>query len=242
MSRQLEQQPRYRELAAILAREVRSLYRPGDLLPGETQLAARFAVNRHTIRRAVDELVALGMLSRHQGRGTQVVDQRLDYAVQAGSRVSRNLAELGLKSAAECLDQQPLAAPDEIAACFGVLADGPLLCVTTLRSVQDTPSILLRHWFDPTRVPDWTEHYRGGSTRALLEERYGLRLRRRHVRIQAAAADSHDAYHLQCAKGAPLLQLISENVDPAGRLVEVSVSRARGDRLTYHFDFDEEQP
>ena len=105
MSRQLIQhhrqeasEPRYRQLATILAQEIRSNHSAGDQLPSEQALAKRFEVNRHTVRRALDELVAAGMVTRHQGWGTQVVDRRLDYMVSAGSKVTHNLAELGLNT------------------------------------------------------------------------------------------------------------------------------------------------
>ena len=45
---------RYQEIAAKLEQELRQHYRCGDYLPAEQQLAARFEVNRHTLRRAID--------------------------------------------------------------------------------------------------------------------------------------------------------------------------------------------
>lgn len=243
MSRQLAKEPlgrapRYRELADVLAREVRSDYAPGELLPAESALARRFGVNRHTVRRALDELVAAGMVSRHQGRGTQVVDRRLDYAVSAGSKVTHHLAALGIATQTECLAQGLRTPPEAIAQRFGCRADESLLCVDTLRCVDGAPLMLLRHWFDPHRVPGWERRYRGGSTRALLDQHYGLQLFRRRVRLEATCATRDDARHLQCALNAPLLQLASDNVDRGGALVEVSVSRARADRLAYHIDFN----
>ncbi|ATJ84371.1 phosphonate metabolism transcriptional regulator PhnF [Halomonas beimenensis] len=242
MSRQLSADgaaiPRYRALAETLAREVRSDYRPGELLPAEARLAKRFGVNRHTVRRALDELVAAGMVTRHQGRGTQVVDRRLDYAVDAGSKVTHNLAEQGLATETCCLEQGLREPPEAIAQRFGLAHGEPLLCVETVRHVDGAPLLRLRHWFDPRRVPSWCERYRGGSTRALLDQHYGLRLHRRRVRLEALPADADDSRLLQCPHRAPLLALTSDNVDAAGRLVEVSVSRARADRLAYHIDFD----
>lgn len=44
----------------------------GDWLPAEPELAARFGVKRHTLRRAVDELITEGVLERAHGRGTRV--------------------------------------------------------------------------------------------------------------------------------------------------------------------------
>nr|WP_300314390.1 phosphonate metabolism transcriptional regulator PhnF [Halomonas sp.] len=241
MSRQVadhDAKPRYRQLADTLAREVRSDFSPGDLLPSEAVLAKRFAVNRHTVRRALDELVAAGIVTRHQGRGTQVVDRRLDYAVNAGSKVTHNLAELGLDTQTQCLSQGLLQPPEAIAQRFGVSPDHPLLCVDTLRSVDGAVVLRLRHWFDPERVPGWQQRYRGGSTRAVLAQHYGLTLTRSRVRLEASQAGPEDCRLLQCPHLAPLLVLTSDNVDGDGRLVEVSVSRARADRIAYHFDFD----
>ncbi len=45
---------------------------PGDRLPSETALCAEFGVSRITVRRAVDELIREGLVSREQGRGTFV--------------------------------------------------------------------------------------------------------------------------------------------------------------------------
>ncbi|WP_110707298.1 phosphonate metabolism transcriptional regulator PhnF [Salinicola sp. CR57] len=239
MSRQVLTLPRYRELAEVLVREVRADYAPGDLLPTEAQLAKRFAVNRHTVRRALDELVAAGMVTRHQGRGTQVVDRRLDYAVSAGSKVTQNLAGLGLPSTTCCLEQGLVNPPEAIAQRFGRPASEPLLRVDTVRTVDDAPLMRLRHWFDPARVPGWLARYRGGSTRALLTQHYGLQLHRRRVRIDAVGADRDDTRWLQCPLNAPLLVMTSDNTDAEGVLVEVSVGRARADRLSYHIDFEE---
>ncbi|USZ49431.1 phosphonate metabolism transcriptional regulator PhnF [Halomonas sp. DN3] len=240
MSRQVTEAgspPRYRQLADVLSREVRAQYSPGDLLPSEAALSRRFGVNRHTVRRALDELVAAGMVTRHQGRGTQVVDRRLDYAVNAASKVTHNLAELGLATETCCLAQGLAVPPEAIAQRFARGPGESLLCVDTMRHVDRAPLLRLRHWFDPERVPGWLDRYRGGSTRALLDQHYGLRLRRSRVRLEAVQADADDSRMLQCARLAPLVVLTSDNVDADDRLVEISVSRARADRLAYHFDF-----
>ncbi|WP_082890328.1 GntR family transcriptional regulator [Halotalea alkalilenta] len=243
MSRQLAAAPMYRRLAETLADELRAGCHGREWLPTEQALAARFAVNRHTVRRALDELARAGLVSRHQGLGTRIVDRHIDYAVTRSSKVSRNLAELGLVAETLCLDQRLVVAPEAVARRFSVDGVTPdeLLRVDTLRLSEGAPLLRLRHWFDPAWVPDWCAYYRGGSTRALLARRYGLRLARRRVRIEACLADGEDALLLRCAKGAPLLSLASDNHEPGGRLVEHSVSRGRADRLAYRFDFSPSQ-
>lgn len=59
---------RYQEIAAKLEQELRQHYRCGDYLPAEQQLAARFEVNRHTLRRAIDQLVEKGWVQRRGRR------------------------------------------------------------------------------------------------------------------------------------------------------------------------------
>ena len=95
-------EPLYLELAQVLRGELRH-YRIGDFLPGEMQLARRFAVNRHTLRRAVDELVQEGRLLRRQGKGTQVLQRPLVYPLQADSAYSDALAALGVRTEARLL-------------------------------------------------------------------------------------------------------------------------------------------
>ena len=63
-------------------------YRIGDLLPSEMQLASRFNLSRATVRRAVDALVAAGLVRRHRGVRTVLIRQpsspgRLDGLMQS---------------------------------------------------------------------------------------------------------------------------------------------------------------
>lgn len=71
----------YAQIVKQLEQEVLSRYAPGDGLPSEAELAQRFGVNRHTLRRAVDELVDAGLLERRHGLGIFVLDTQLDYQI-----------------------------------------------------------------------------------------------------------------------------------------------------------------
>ncbi|HEX4260713.1 MAG TPA: GntR family transcriptional regulator, partial [Acetobacteraceae bacterium] len=61
---------------------------PGARLPTEAQLAARFAVNRHTIRRAMEDLARSGLVRVERGRGAFVSEDVLDYTVAPRTRFS----------------------------------------------------------------------------------------------------------------------------------------------------------
>src|SRR3546814_1082174 len=82
----------WRQIGELLADEIRNkLYAPGERLPPEPELAAKFSVNRHTIRRAMGELEQSGLVRIEQGRGTFVQEHAIDYAIGKRTRFSENL-------------------------------------------------------------------------------------------------------------------------------------------------------
>ena len=82
--------PRYQQLSAMLAREIREgRYAVGSLLPPEPQLCLRFGVSRHTVREAVRQLCDMGLVSRRQGIGTTV------RSASGGKQYTAALSSLG---------------------------------------------------------------------------------------------------------------------------------------------------
>src|ERR1700743_1482493 len=70
--------PLYQELQRVLRKAIDSrVLGPDDALPSERDLAAGFAVSRITVRKALDGLVADGLLVRRQGAGNFVVSLAL---------------------------------------------------------------------------------------------------------------------------------------------------------------------
>ena len=71
--------PVYREIArSIMRRLEHGAWKPGEAIPSEVRLKAEFGVAIGTIRKAVDDLVAQGILLRQQGRGTFVATHNRD--------------------------------------------------------------------------------------------------------------------------------------------------------------------
>ncbi|QKV94712.1 GntR family transcriptional regulator [Streptomyces sp. NA02950] len=75
-AQQLTSEPRYLQLARILAAEISKGegggYPPGSQLPSETELLERYGVSRNTVRQAIAELRRMGLAASHQGKGTFV--------------------------------------------------------------------------------------------------------------------------------------------------------------------------
>src|SRR5579872_6202961 len=86
----------WRQIAERLSADLLSgALQPGDRLPTELDLASRYAVNRHTVRRAVAALADQGYLRVEQGRGTFVAEHMLDYVLGRRTRFHANLRAQG---------------------------------------------------------------------------------------------------------------------------------------------------
>src|SRR5271166_5444008 len=79
----------WRQIAGRLQGDIASgVHKPGTRLPTEAELSTRFGVNRHTVRRALEELSRDGLVRVEQGRGSFVAEDVLHYNVEARTRFS----------------------------------------------------------------------------------------------------------------------------------------------------------
>src|ERR1043166_6442508 len=86
----------WRRIADDLARAIAAgEFAAGEKLPGETEIAARFAVNRHTVRRAIAELAGRGLVRAARGSGTFVEGGRLAYPISPRTLFSKIAAPAG---------------------------------------------------------------------------------------------------------------------------------------------------
>src|SRR5690606_688520 len=108
---------------------------PGERLPNEQVLAARFGVNRHTLRQAMQALAREGHVHVRQGRGTFVRELVLDYALQRRTRLSENLASVGERAQRELLSHERIRA-GEWAAALEVPPGSDVELVHTRASVR----------------------------------------------------------------------------------------------------------
>lgn len=230
----------YLQVAERLAAEVRQRHQPGERIPPEPELAARFGVNRHTLRHAVDLLEVQGVLERRRGLGTYVLDPPVSYPLHAQARFSDNLAAAGRGSSARLIGAACEPAPADAAAALALRAGNTVWRLTTLREVDGAPMSLIDHWLPVERFAGLAAAYRGGSLHALLRRDYGVEPQRRSTAVAAALPLAAAARLLRMAPTHPVLRLRTLNIDAAtGRPIEYAVSSIRADRLELHIDHED---
>jgi GntR family phosphonate transport system transcriptional regulator len=228
LSRQPE--PLYRELATVLRDELVSM-KAGDYLPPEMELAARFSVNRHTLRRAMDELVLEGRLLRQQGKGTRVLPKPMIYPMQADSTYSASLSAQGHQVEARLLERRLRGANHEEREQLELEEGAELVEIATLRLIAAQPVSLIRHAFRIEYATHLSD-YRGGSLRQHLSLK-GVVLVRKSSLIGARLPTQEEANRLLMPRHAPLLSVQTLSCDADGRPVELSLSTSRADRFKF---------
>lgn len=230
--------PLYMELARQIGSEIRASYSPGQLLPSEGELTKRFGVNRHTLRRAIAELIQDGILERRMGLGSYVLDTGIEYPLQTGTRFTSTLRELGHSTGTTLLGSERESATGGVALALRVPEGTPLLRLETLRTVDDRPFCLITHFLSSERFPTLAAGYKGGSLHGWLSAECGLTLRRESSLVSSILPLGNDARLLNIGLRQPVLRVKTVNVDAATSIpVEYALTRFRGDRVQLLIDF-----
>jgi len=220
----------WRQIGEALAEDIRNkLYAPGDQLPPEPELASRFAVNRHTIRRAMGELELSGLVRIEQGRGTFVQEHAIDYAIGRRTRFSQNLAAQGMRGHMEVIGSQVLRSP-EIARHLGLPRTAEVLHMQMIGKAEDRTIDVAEHYFDNRRFPGLEAQLREKESVSRALAHFGIAdYTRKWSRITAAMPSAPVARLLNQPKTRPVLQVEALNVDIHGSPVQYSMVRFAGD-------------
>ncbi|MES9991419.1 MAG: phosphonate metabolism transcriptional regulator PhnF [Candidatus Thiodiazotropha sp.] len=222
--------PVYRQISQLLRQEIQNFYDAGDVLPSEAELAQRFNVNRHTLRRAVDELVAEGLVVRRHGKGVYVLAPAIDYAINPRTRFTETLEALGVTTHSRVIRKQLVLASGGVATRLQLAEGCEVIFLETLREVEGKPFCVISHFIPLAACPQVLESYNGGSLHMFLEKHCATKLQRSESLISAVLPESDDASLLNVPRHMPVLRVKSVNVAiDSQKPVEYVVTRFRGD-------------
>jgi len=230
----LARTPIWKSIAATLSGEIGGgLYLPGDKLPTEAQLAARFGVNRHTVRHALSDLVDRALVHTRRGAGAFVAQTPTDYPIGKRVRFHQNVAAAGRAPAKQVLALETrLASPAERGA-LGLGSADRVHAYDGLSLADGQPIALFQSVFPAARFASLPDALRAsGSVTAALRAAGVADYTRASTRLTAKAANATQALHLRIAEGAPILRSVGVNVDGDGQPVEYGRTWFAGDRVT----------
>ncbi len=226
--------PIWKAIATSLSNDIsEGIYQQGNKLPTEAVLAARFGVNRHTVRQAMGALADEGIVHARRGAGVFVAMKPTDYPIGRRVRFHQNLSAAGRTPAKEVLLLETRTAHAFEADALHLETGAVVHVYEGLSLVENTPIALFRSVFPAERFPDMLAHlHHDPSVTAALAQSGVADYTRASTRVNAKLATVTQALHLRIAEHAPILRTISVNADPDGHPVEIGRTWFAADKVT----------
>lgn len=239
--------PRYRIMAdALRAHILSGEHAVGDRLPSETDLARSYGVSRGTAVKAIDQLVAEGIVHKRQGAGSFVALPPLRRRSARLLSFTETVDAMGSIATQSVLSFGP--APPNRLRVLGIVE--PAVELRRLRHVDGVAcaihgSIIPQRVFNRLDSADLGRLMQDGKSKFSLYtafERAGIVLDHGSETISARLATSPEARLLQIARVAALMVVVRQSFDAAGALIEVTEALYHADFLTYDLDLERRTP
>jgi GntR family transcriptional regulator len=230
---------RYRAIAADLAAKIRDgHYGPGDVLPAQRELSAAYGVTLMTLRQALRELSAEGLIVQQPGRGTFVAPPQLAYQLGSLRSFSDDLREQGHDVRTIVISRAQRRVPARIAARLRVRETETGLRLERVRAFAGRRAIHQVSWVrephaDRLREVDFTT----ASLYAALAG-VGVVVARASETIRPETLGADIARHLDSDVGAPVLvseritygpdetALVADRATILGSMMQITANRA----------------
>ncbi|WP_422648335.1 GntR family transcriptional regulator [Cupriavidus sp. H18C1] len=216
--------PLYQQIKSLILQSLQSgEWKPGEMIPSEMELAARYKVSQGTVRKAIDELAAENLVARRQGKGTFVTTHHEDVVKFRFLRLVPDEGEphYGASRVLEC---KRLRAPAEIARLLDIRTGDSVVQIRRVLFFSGEATVLDDIWLlganfkglTAEKLTEWK-----GPMYALFEAEYGTRMVRATEKIRAVSADETAAALLSVQPGSPLLSVERVSFTYGDRPVEV---------------------
>lgn len=231
--------PKHVQVKELIAADARERLRPGDAIASERELMGEFGVSRTTIRTAIGNLVAEGVLQRTAGKGTFLAAPRTVESHLHLASFTQDMRRRGLQPSTRTLLLQQDVPPPAVSDYFGVA--GEHWHVVRLRLAGGSPMAHEDGWYNAGLVPDLSVHAPLDSLYETFATAYGLAVAQAEQVAGAQLADPSVARLLHLPDPAVVLTFERRSV-AAGRPLEHVVSSYRADRYRLHMTLDATMP
>lgn len=224
----------WQSIATTLIAEIaQGQYRPGNKLPTEAQMADRFGVNRHTVRRALSGLVDQGLVYTRRGSGVFVTSQPTSYPLGRRVRFSENVLAFGQTPSRTITRSETRPAGQREAATLNLDTAALVHVIEGISFADAMPLAMFRSVFPAAQLVNLlTAVQQTGSISDALARVGVVDYTRVSTAITAKLATPTQAIQLRIPTAAPILRSVAINQDTNGVLIEYGTTWFAGDRVT----------
>ena len=203
----------------------------GSKLPAERKLSELFDTTRITLREALGQLEAQGLVYREERRGWFVSPPRLTYNPLVRSHFHAMVGEQGRVPATEVLSARLIPANAEICQLLELPALSSVYQIRRARRIDGRLVLYVEHYLNPNYFPGVLDFDLTRSLTELYAREYGIHYGRVRFDMMPTALHHEAATALRVALGSPALRIVRVNRDQHGRLIDCDLEFWRHDAL-----------
>jgi GntR family transcriptional regulator len=225
----------YAQVEAVLAADIAvGTLTIGSQLPTEDCLIARFGVSRITVRKAIQNLVARGLIEIQRGKGTFVTQPKISQELTELCGFVEDMQALGRNPTARLIDKCVVPASEDVAQRLAV-ATGTL--VVRIQRVRFADGVAMS--FDETYLPleigkkIVTNDLEVEPIFSLLEQKYNIPLVEAEYRLEAVASETQISEALGIEAGSPIFMIERTSYTTANEPIDYERLHYRGDLIRF---------
>ncbi len=228
---------KYKEIAEDIRRDILDgKYNPNEQLALEKEMCEYYNVSRITIKKAVDELVAEGLVVKRRGAGTFV--KAFDNSDVEGFSMSKQFCGFsetnkGKKVESKVIEFEVIHPDEEIATKLKMSCDDFVYYIIRVRYADGEPIVVEYTYMPIGVVPGIKNDILHKSIYSYIEDDLNLKIKSAHKTIRAIEATSEEKEYLCMDKNIPILEVEQVGFLDNGQPFEYSISHHRGDKSDF---------
>lgn len=205
--------PLYQQIKGLILQSLQQgEWKPGEAIPSEMELAARFRVSQGTVRKAIDELAAENLVMRRQGKGTFVATHAEQHVQYRFLKLLPDTGDARVEGPAQrrVIECRRVRASADVARALALRSGDAVMQARRILSFAGVPTILEDIWLPGQAFKGLTAEQLAnyqGPTYAMFELDFGVRMVRAEEKIRAVLPDEEHAQLLQITPVTPLLSV-----------------------------------
>ncbi len=223
-----------------LAQQIKdNVYREGETLPSDDELAEHFGVSRPTVRRAIQELVDTGILEKKPYRGTVVCPPKIEQRFTTMLRsFNEEILASGRIPRTTVLTARPEQATTELASRMRLVKGDPLFKLVRLRYADSCPNVLVSSYIPLALYPDITEVDFTSESLYAYFKACGRPVVHARRQLEVKKASSSTAALLDIETGDPVYRFCTTAETQDCDVAEYTIAIYRGRSNAFEFEVD----
>lgn len=227
--------PLYVQLMEELETSIRNgVYKPGDKIMTEAEMAKEYGVSLITVRKAVGSLMEKGLVVRKRGKGTFVTKPKYSRNMKKLQSFTEMCEQMGVKPGAQVLENRLIMADKKVADRLGIEPGSNVVYISRLRLADGEPVQVEKSYFPLKYAFLLEEDLNNGSMFECLKEKAGAKVASSEKMIELCRATAEEAALMDVKKGDYLLFVKSTAYDENGEPMYAGIQLINGDRFSLY--------